>query len=145
MNQSIFTAMLPALGLLLVMALLAWGVHWVRKRMSPVGSGLGADLRLVSQLMVGPQQRVVVVEVHGPTGPVQLTLGVTPQHISALYVQGLDAPGLLATAPAAMPAAASPEAFAAAVPAAPSPAAPETLYQKLARSLNRPAPAEPRR
>ena len=133
MNQSIFTAMLPALGLLLVMVLLAWGVHWVRKRMAPTGSGLGADLRLVSQLMVGPQQRVVVVEVNGPTGPVQLTLGVTPQHISALHTQGLDTP----TAPVAAQAAP----FAAAVPAA----APETLYQKLARSLNRPAPAEPRK
>jgi flagellar protein FliO/FliZ len=139
MNQSIFTAMLPALGLLLVMALLAWGVHWVRKRMTPAGSGLGADLRLVSQLMVGPQQRVAVVEVNGPTGPVQLTLGITPQHISALYVQGLDAPRLLATAPAAT----HTETFAAAM-AATTPPAPETLYQKLARSLNRPAPAEPR-
>jgi|GEM_PF-459269 len=142
MNQSIFTAMLPALGLLLVMTLLAWGVHWVRKRMTPAGSGLGADLRLVSQLMVGPQQRVVVVEVNGPTGPVQLTLGVTPQHISALHAQGLGATGLLATVPAA----AAPDAFTAAAPATAQPA-PATLYQKVARSLSggeQPATVEPR-
>jgi len=120
MNQSIFTAMLPALGLLLVMVLLAWGVHWVRKRMAPSGSGLGADLRLVSQLMVGPQQRVVVVEVNGPDGPVQLTLGITPQHISALHAQRLDA------APAAPETAATPLV---------AQQAPETLYQKVARSM----------
>lgn len=128
MNQSIFTAMLPALGLLLVMVLLAWGVHWVRKRMAPTGSGLGADLRLVSQLMVGPQQRVVVVEVNGPDGPVQLTLGVTPQHISALHTQRL-------VGAVAAPASSSPAPFA---PATPSVAqqAPETLYQKVARSLS---------
>jgi len=142
MNQSIFTAMLPALGLLLVMVLLAWGVHWVRKRMAPSGSGLGADLRLVSQLMVGPQQRVVVVEVNGPDGPVQLTLGVTPQHISALHAQRLDG------APAARGAAAStsgPEPFAAAMPSV-AQQAPETLYQKVARSLSagRASPSGPR-
>ena len=140
MNQSIFTAMLPALGLLLVMVLLAWGVHWVRKRMAPTGSGLGADLRLVSQLMVGPQQRVVVVEVNGPDGPVQLTLGVTPQHISALHTQRLVG---AAAAPASS--ASGPAPFAPATPSVAQPA-PETLYQKVARSLGAgPPPAsEPR-
>jgi len=130
MNQSIFTAMLPALGLLLVMALLAWGVHWVRKRIAPSGSGLGADLRLVSQLMVGPQQRVVVVEVNGPDGPVQLTLGVTPQHISALHAQRLDA-----AAAATGSAAAALGSFVSAAPSVAQPA-PATLYQKVARSLS---------
>ena len=129
MNQSIFTAMLPALGLLLAMVLLAWGVHWVGKRMAPSGSGLGADLRLVSQLMVGPQQRVVVVEVNGPDGPVQLTLGVTPQHISALHAQRLDA-AAAATDLAAPP----PAPFASATPSV-AQQAPETLYQKVARSI----------
>lgn len=141
MNQSIFTAMLPALGLLLVMVLLAWGVHWMRKRIAPSGSGLGADLRLVSQLMVGPQQRVVVVEVNGPDGPVQLTLGVTPQHICALHTQRLVG----AAAAAGATASSSPAPFASATPSVAQPA-PETLYQKVARSLGAgPPPAsEPR-
>ena len=81
----------PALGLLLLMGLLAWAVHWIKKRTSPVGSGQGAQLRVVSQLMVGPQQRVVVVEIDGPEGQVQLTLGVTPQHISPLHTQHVSA------------------------------------------------------
>ena len=77
----------PALGLLLLMGLLAWALHWVKKRTAPVGSGQDATLRVVSQLMLGPQQRVVVVEVDGPQGPVQLTLGVTPQHVRTLHTQ----------------------------------------------------------
>ena len=82
----------PALGLLLIMGLLAWALHWLKRRKGPKGSGQGAELRLVSQLMLGPQQRVVVVEVDGPHGPVQLTLGVTPQHVRTLHTQTLGRP-----------------------------------------------------
>ncbi|WP_180683537.1 FliO/MopB family protein [Tepidicella baoligensis] len=84
-----FTAFAPALGLLLLMGLLAWGVQWIKKRTAPVGTGQGAQLRVVSQLMVGPQQRVVVVELDGPEGPVQLTLGVTPQTVNTLHTQSV--------------------------------------------------------
>jgi flagellar protein FliO/FliZ len=87
-----FASYAPALGLLLIMGLLAWALHWLKKRQSPTGSGQGAELRLVSQLMLGPQQRVVVVEVNGPNGPVQLTLGVTPQHVRTLHTQAVPAP-----------------------------------------------------
>jgi flagellar protein FliO/FliZ len=89
MSQS-FAAFAPALGLLVLMGLLAWGVQWFKKRTSPTGTGLSADLRLVSQLMVGPQQRVVVVELQGPEGPVQLTLGITPQQIQTLHTQKVN-------------------------------------------------------
>jgi flagellar protein FliO/FliZ len=65
-------------------------VQWFKKRTSPTGTGLSADLRLVSQLMVGPQQRVVVVELQGPEGPVQLTLGITPQQIQTLHTQKVN-------------------------------------------------------
>ncbi len=87
-----FASYAPALGLLLIMGLLAWALNWLKKRQAPAGSGQGAELRLVSQLMLGPQQRVVVVEVNGPNGPVQLTLGVTPQHVRTLHTQTLPAP-----------------------------------------------------
>ncbi len=87
-----FASYAPALGLLLIMGLLAWALHWVKQRQAPKGSGQGAELRLVSQLMLGPQQRVVVVEVDGPQGPVQLTLGVTPQHVRTLHTQPLGRP-----------------------------------------------------
>lgn len=84
---------LPALALLALLSLLAWGVQWWRQRLQAGGAG-GTALRVVSQLMVGPQQRVVVVELDGPTGTVRLTLGVTPQHVRTLHVQRLGtAPG----------------------------------------------------
>lgn len=81
----------PALGLLLLLAGLAWGAHWLKRRLEPTGSGQGAGVRLVSQLALGPQQRVVVVEVQGSHGTVQLTLGVTPQHVRTLHTQHLHA------------------------------------------------------
>ena len=86
---SSFASYLPALGLLLMMGLLAWVVQWVKKRTTLRNGGAGADIRLVSQLAIGPQQRVVVVEVQGAQGPVQLTLGVTPQHVRTLHTQAV--------------------------------------------------------
>lgn len=83
-----WTAWLPALGLLAALAALAWGVQWLRRRQASAVGG-GAALRVTAQLMVGPQQRVVVVELDGPAGAVQLTLGVTPQHVRTLHVQPL--------------------------------------------------------
>ncbi len=94
MNESAISlsSYLPALGLLGLLALAAWGVGWYKKRLLPPGGAGGARLRLVSQLVLGPQQRVVVVEVAGPQGTVQLTLGVTPQHVRTLHTATLAAP-----------------------------------------------------
>ncbi|MDM7456964.1 MAG: flagellar biosynthetic protein FliO [Tepidimonas sp.] len=85
-----WTAWLPALGLLVALAAMAWGVQWLRRRQTRAAGG-GAALRVTAQLMVGPQQRVVVVELDGAAGAVQLTLGVTPQHVRTLHVQPLGA------------------------------------------------------
>lgn len=77
-------AFAPALGLLVLLVLLAWGVQWAKKRLTGPTDG-GASLRLVAQMAVGPQQRVVVIELATPQGPVQLTLGVTPGQVNTLY------------------------------------------------------------
>ncbi|MCU0931827.1 MAG: flagellar biosynthetic protein FliO [Serpentinimonas sp.] len=82
----------PIFGLLALLVLLAWGIQWARKRVAPTGSGEGAELRLVNHLAVGPQQRVAVVEVNGPNGSVQLTLGVTAHSINLLHTQALTPP-----------------------------------------------------
>lgn len=91
----------PVLGLLVLLVLLAWGVQWIKRRVTPAGTGLGAEMRVVSQIMLGPQQRVVVVEVNGPSGPVQLTLGVTPQHVRTLHTATLPREASAASAAAA--------------------------------------------
>ncbi|MEW6695584.1 MAG: flagellar biosynthetic protein FliO [Pseudomonadota bacterium] len=85
-----WASLLPALGLLALLGLLAWGVQWLRRRTQASG-GDAAALRVVAQLMVGPQQRVVVVELDGPGGAVHLTLGVTPQHVRTLHVRPITA------------------------------------------------------
>ena len=121
-----WASLAPALALLAILAGLAWGAHWWR-RQRQASSGDTAALRVVSQLMVGPQQRVVVVELDGPAGLVQLTLGVTPQHVRTLHVQPL---GTTARRGAASPAPASPG------------APPTTRYPHLARALKT---HEPRR
>lgn len=79
-------AFAPALGLLVLLVLLAWGVQWAKKRFTGTTPG-STQLRLVAQMAVGPQQRVVVVELATPQGPVQLTLGVTPGQVTTLHSQ----------------------------------------------------------
>jgi flagellar protein FliO/FliZ len=90
MSES-FVAFAPALGLLLLLVLLAWGVQWIKRRTGLKNGGQGTALRLLAHMNLGPQQRVIVVEVTGPLGPVQLTLGVTPQHVRTLHTQALPA------------------------------------------------------
>lgn len=97
-----WASLAPAIALLALLGLLAWGVQWLRRRTQAAG-GDTAALRVVSQLMVGPQQRVVVVELDGPAGAVQLTLGVTPQHVRTLHVQPLGAAARRGTAATAAP------------------------------------------
>lgn len=122
----------PALGLLLLLAGLAWGAHWLKRRLEPTGSGHGAGVRLVSQLALGPQQRVVVVEVQGSHGTVQLTLGVTPQHVRTLHTQHLHA-SAAAASPSGAADASSDTAPTPAPGRLPKPATP--LHQTVAQAL----------
>lgn len=65
---------------------LPWLVKWLQKR---TGRGLGgADQasRVVSMLALGPQQRVVTVEVGSGQNRTHLVLGVTTQSITCLHV-----------------------------------------------------------
>ena len=81
MSQAIFTV----LAFVALLALLPMGVKWyTQRRLGGAGSEL-ASSRLISVLAVGPQQRVVTVEV-GPVGArTWLVLGVTPQAITTLH------------------------------------------------------------
>ena len=75
----------PGLGgavvsLLAVLALIL-GLAWLLKRLPATGLRGSEHLRVVSSLVVGQRERVVVVEVGGQ----QILLGVTPQGITALH------------------------------------------------------------
>ncbi|KRC18466.1 flagellar biosynthetic protein FliO [Acidovorax sp. Root217] len=82
------------------MACLPWLIKRLQQRHAAGGLPAGAASRVLSAVAVGPQQRVVTVEV-GPEGArTWLVLGVTAQQVSCLHV--LAAPSVPA-APAALP------------------------------------------
>ncbi|WP_035203196.1 flagellar biosynthetic protein FliO [Acidovorax sp. CF316] len=84
------------------MACLPWLIKRLQQHHAAGGLPAGAASRVLSAVAVGPQQRVVTVEV-GPEGArTWLVLGVTAQQVSCLHV--LAAPATAAAASAALPA-----------------------------------------
>ena len=61
--------------------------RWKATQASRDGSSVDPPPRIVSALAVGPQQRVVTIEVVKEGARVRMILGVTPQHISCLSVE----------------------------------------------------------
>ncbi len=85
MTQSLITG-LVFIGLI---ACLPFAVRWMRQQAgSPLGS-LVSQAKFISAVSVGPNQRVVTVEV-GPEGKrVWLTVGVTPQAVTCLHTAAI--------------------------------------------------------
>lgn len=75
---------------LLVLVALPFSIRWIQRR-GLIGSGGNASgSRVISAIAVGPQQRVVTVEV-GPAGNrTWLILGVTPQAITPLHTVAVN-------------------------------------------------------
>ncbi|WP_415266810.1 FliO/MopB family protein [Acidovorax sacchari] len=70
-----------------VVALLPWLVRRLQQRQAGAsGSGMGAAAKVLSAVPVGPQQRVVTVEVGPEHQRVWLVLGVTAQQVRCLHV-----------------------------------------------------------
>lgn len=91
------------------MACLPWLIKRLQQHHAATGMPAGAASRVLSAVAVGPQQRVVTVEV-GPEGArTWLVLGVTAQNVSCLHV--LAVPSAVGT-PAALPAVVVPDASA---------------------------------
>lgn len=67
-------------GLGLVLAAIA-GTAWLLRRFSPGQVSANGSLRVVSAVMVGPKERVVLVDV----GDTRLVLGVAPGQIRTLH------------------------------------------------------------
>lgn len=68
------------------MALLPWAVRRLQQRQSAGALAAGGASRVVSAVAVGPQQRVVTVEVGPENARIWLVLGVTAQQVSCLHV-----------------------------------------------------------
>lgn len=95
MTQTIVSVVL----FLIILALLPLAIRWYQQRM-PGSTSPAAASRIISTVAVGPQQRVVTLEV-GPEGArTWLVLGVTAQNISCLHSMpvGSVRPSAFATA-----------------------------------------------
>ena len=80
MTQTIVSVVL----FLVILALLPLAIRWYQQR-APGSTSPAAASRIISTVAVGPQQRVVTIEV-GPEGArTWLVLGVTAQNISCLH------------------------------------------------------------
>lgn len=76
--------------LIMVLAFLPWIIPWLKRRALGSGTGLGSAAKIVSVLALGPQQRMVLVEV-GLAGQRRcLVLGVTPQAVTCLETMVLS-------------------------------------------------------
>lgn len=93
MGQTLITVVL----FVVLLALLPLAVKWLQKRGGAFGPSAMANSRLVSALGVGPNQKVITVEV-GPEGArTWLVLGVTAHTITCLHTM----PGAGTAAPPA--------------------------------------------
>lgn len=68
-----------------LLACMPMAVNRLKKRYGLTQLGPTHDSRLVSVLAVGPQQKVVTVEVGPPEAKVWLVLGVTAQSVNHLH------------------------------------------------------------
>lgn len=80
--------------LVLIIAMVPLALKWLQAR-----TGLGrlpaqGGIRVLDAAAVGPQQRVMTVEIGAPGARTRLTLGVTPTHITCLHQTAVDAPAL---------------------------------------------------
>lgn len=98
MTQTIVSVVL----FLVILGLLPLAIRWLQQR-NPGGVSASTASRIVSTVAVGPQQRVVTVEV-GPEGArTWLVLGVTPQNITCLHTLHVTSSAARTPATAAAP------------------------------------------
>jgi len=99
MSQSLYLVA----GFVLLLALVPFGVKWIQSR-SVAGAVLaGASSKVLSAVAVGPQQRVVTVEVGPVDARICLVLGVTQQSVSCLHTFQTGGGAVMIASPAVVP------------------------------------------
>jgi len=86
-----FQSALPAIGLLLLMVLLAFALQRWKKHLPGIAHQAGPALKVMNSVSLGPQQRLVTVQVGQGADALCLVLGVAPGGISALHSMPLPA------------------------------------------------------
>ncbi len=83
---------MPALLLLAIMVGMAFALKWARRRLpGVVGGHSGPPMQVLSSLSLGPQQRVVAVQVGQGDERVCLVLAHSPGSVNALHQMPLPA------------------------------------------------------
>jgi flagellar protein FliO/FliZ len=90
---------LPAVGLLVLMVLLAWALQRWRKHLPGRAPQGGPALKVLNTVSLGPQQRLVTVQVGQGADALCLVLGVAPGSVNTLHSMPLPAAPLIADAP----------------------------------------------
>ncbi|MCV0439271.1 MAG: flagellar biosynthetic protein FliO [Hydrogenophaga sp.] len=82
---------IPALVLLALMVGIAFALKWARLRLPGAVGHSGPPMQVLSSLSLGPQQRVVTVQVGQGDAAVCLVLGVSAGSVNALHQMPLPA------------------------------------------------------
>jgi flagellar protein FliO/FliZ len=91
MTQSFISVVL----FLAVLACLPWLVKWLQKKNALNAMSPSTQSRLISAVAVGPNQKIVTLEI-GPEGSRHwLTVGVTSQNITLLHKDALPRAGVV--------------------------------------------------
>ena len=86
--------LLAVAAFVLLLALVPAALKWTQARVGGGIRGTDVAIRLVSAVAVGPQQRVVTVEVGPPNARTTLVLGVTQQAVTCLHSFPASAAGV---------------------------------------------------
>lgn len=81
----------PAFVLLIVMVGIAWLLQRYRRRLPGAALRAGPNLQVLGGVALGPQQRVVTLQVGQGDQAVCLVLGVSPGSVTALHQMPLPA------------------------------------------------------
>lgn len=76
---------LPAVGMLVAMLVVAWLLQRWRRHLPGVSRQAGPSLKVMNSLALGPQQRVVTVQIGEGANRLCLVLGVAPGGVTALH------------------------------------------------------------
>lgn len=93
----------PALVLLIVMVGIAWLLQRYRRHLPGAALREGPHLQVLGGVALGPQQRVVTLQVGQGEQAICLVLGVSPGSVTALHQMPLPAAPATAHTPATAP------------------------------------------
>jgi flagellar protein FliO/FliZ len=93
----------PALVLLIVMVGIAWLLQRYRRHLPGAALRAGPHLQVLGGVALGPQQRVVTLQVGQGEQAVCLVLGVSPGSVTALHQMPLPAAPAAADTPVPAP------------------------------------------